>query len=251
MPIGEPYVRAAQPSDFDEISAFEARAFADDPEMNWFGGRSIAMAAEDVRRKTRSLENLRVFLDSVTRGVHLVGGRVAVVAIPRGSGGERLVAFAAWVPPHKVIEGTLTVIRSKSYRSVLAWGISLLWRATVVFKPTIGAIVKKSLKSKGYQETDHWRLEITATDPEFQGKGFSSLLMKEGFPHCNSRPITLEATTSHSRDIYAHQGFEVVEVVTLGKGDVNDRGLTVKDKASAEGFPVWVMIKWPTENSRN
>lgn len=35
------------------------------------------------------------------------------------------------------------------------------------------------------------------------------MLMKEGFEYCGAKPITLEATTAHSRDVYAHQGFEV------------------------------------------
>jgi hypothetical protein len=48
-------------------------------------------------------------------------------------------------------------------------------RATVVFKPTIGAIVKQALRSKGHQDTDHYRLEITATDPEYQGKGMLTI----------------------------------------------------------------------------
>ncbi|KAJ7116439.1 hypothetical protein C8R44DRAFT_792542 [Mycena epipterygia] len=245
----EPYVREVRRSDFEEISAFEARAFADDPEMNWFGGLSTAIAEEAPPQSARSLENLRIFLDSVNRGVDIVGGRVTVVAIPQEMDSEKLVAFAAWVPPHKVIEGTLTSIRSKAYRSVLAWGFSLLWRATVVFKPTIGAIVKKALKSKGYHETDHYRLEITATDPEYQGKGYSTMLMKEGFGPCNSKPITLEATTAHSRDIYAHQGFEVVETLTLGRGQVDNNGLKTSNKESAVGFTVWIMIRWPAQNA--
>ncbi|KAF7349233.1 hypothetical protein MSAN_01712700 [Mycena sanguinolenta] len=240
-----PYVREARPSDFDEISAFDARAFADDPEMNWFGGLKTAIADEAPTQKAGSLENLRLFLDTINRSVALVGGRVTVVAIPQESGPEKLVAFAAWVPPHKVIEGTLTSLRAKAHRSLFAWGFTMWWRASVIFKPTIGAIVKKALKAKSHQETDHYRLEITATDPEYQGKGYSSMLMKEGFERCGSKPITLEATTAHSRDVYAHQGFEIVESLTLGQGVVDSRGLNTKDKGAATGFPVCVMIKWP------
>ncbi|KAJ7685741.1 hypothetical protein DFH06DRAFT_1159254 [Mycena polygramma] len=246
--MAQPYVRDAGPSDFEEISSFEARAFADDPEMNWFGGLSTAIADERPPRNGRSLENLRIFLDSVNRSVHLVSGRVMVVAVPQDSGREKLVAFAAWVPPHRVIEGTLTTIRSKAYRSLLTWGFSLLWRATVVFKPTIAAIVKQALRSRGYGDTDHWRLEITATDPEYQNKGYNTLLMRKGFAMCPSKPITLEATTPHSRDVYAHQGFEVVDALTLGKGQVDSRGLKTREKKSAVGFTVSVMIKWPTQD---
>ncbi|KAJ7746358.1 hypothetical protein B0H16DRAFT_962902 [Mycena metata] len=247
----EAYVRDARPSDLEKISEFAARAFADDPEMNWFGGLSTAIMDDNPPLSVRKLENLRIFLDSVNRSVTLVGGRVTVVAIPQGSGQEEIVAFAAWVPPHKVIEGTMTAIRARTYRSLFSWGFS--FRTTVVFKPTIGAIVKEVLQSKGYQSTDHYRLEITATDPDYQGKGYCRLLMKEGFSTCQSKPITLEATTAHSRDVYAHLGFEVVESLTLGKGQVNNRGLRIAKGEPATGFPVYVMIKWSstdvTENA--
>ncbi|KAJ7262697.1 hypothetical protein B0H12DRAFT_305107 [Mycena haematopus] len=245
------YVREAHPSDFPPISAFSTRAFAADPEMNWFAGLTTPIPDQPPAQRARSLQNLRTFLDSINRSVVLVGGRVTVVALPDESGmdNEKVVAFAAWVPPHKAIEGTLTSLRSGAWRSLFAWGVKLFWRANVIFKPTIGAIVKNALKSRGYHETDHYRLEITATHPEYQGKGYSTLLMTAGFSHCGpSKPITLEATTPHSRDVYAHQGFEIVQQHTLGPGTVDARGLGVgtdtKD-ADATGFPVWVMIKWP------
>ncbi|KAJ7039644.1 hypothetical protein C8F04DRAFT_1317729 [Mycena alexandri] len=77
------YVRDARPSDLEEISAFEARSFADDPEMNWFGGLlSTAMMDDNPPFNVRKLENLRIFLDSVNRSVTLVGGRVTVVVVP-------------------------------------------------------------------------------------------------------------------------------------------------------------------------
>ncbi|KAJ6510538.1 hypothetical protein C8R45DRAFT_1088697 [Mycena sanguinolenta] len=260
-----PYVRTARRSDFDEILAFETRAFADDPEMNWFGGLTTAIAHEASTQSAQSLENLRKFLDSVNRSVALVGGRVTVVAIPQESGSEKLVAFASWVPPHKVIEGTMTSIRSKAFHSLFTWGFTLWWVSTFYtwnnslvnlwtlnFRERardcyiqIGAIVKQALKFRGYQETDHFRLEITATDPEYQGKGYSTMLMKEGFEYGGSKPITLEATTAHSREIYAHQGFEIVESLTLSKGKANSRALNTQDKGFAKGFPVWIMIKWP------
>ncbi|KAJ7056688.1 hypothetical protein C8F01DRAFT_1372668 [Mycena amicta] len=243
--MAEPYVREATIADLDEISVFEARAFAHDPEMNWFGGLSTAESPSK-SANLKNLENLRVFLDFINRSVLIAGGRVTVVAVPQESGKEKLLAMAAWVPPHKIIEGTMTSIRAKGHRIVFNWGLSFIRRASVIFKPTVGAIVKKSLKTKGFHETDHYRLEITATHPEFQGKGLSSLLMKEGFAKCDaSKPITLEATTEHSRDVYSHQGFEMVQALTLGRGQVDKHGLKTNDKESAVGFEVSVMIRWP------
>ncbi|KAJ7262679.1 hypothetical protein B0H12DRAFT_1069138 [Mycena haematopus] len=70
--------------------------------------------------------------------------------------------------------------------------------------------------------------------------GYSNLLMKEGFEYCGpSKPITLEDTTPHSRDVYAHQGFEIVQPHTLGQGAVDNCGLGTNDARHAPGFPVW------------
>ncbi|KAJ7183192.1 hypothetical protein C8R46DRAFT_1186343 [Mycena filopes] len=228
MPVAvqKPYTREATAADWEEISTLAARAFADDPEMNWFGGLSTGIAdTNNPTDKALKLENLRQFLDSIGRSVELVGGRATVVAIPQNAGPEKLVAFAAWVPPHQAIEGILTGLRARTYRSLYAWGLTMFWASKI---------------------PDHYRLEITATDPDYQGKGYSRLLMEEGFVVWSSKPTTLEATTAHSHDIYAHQGFEVVESVTLGAGDVDERGLT-SSGPSAVGFSVYVMIKWPTK----
>ncbi|KAJ7638129.1 hypothetical protein B0H17DRAFT_1216835 [Mycena rosella] len=227
-----PYVRDARLSDFDEMAAFSALAFAGDPEMNWFAGLTTALVDAPPAQNSHGLRNLEVFMDYINRSVHVAGGRLTVVAIPQADGGEKLVAFAAWVPPGKNIDSTMTLIRAKGYRSVWTWGLSVAWRAGVVFKPTINGLV----------------VEITATDPEYQGKGYAGMLMRENEAHIDdSKPITLEATTTHSRDVYARLGFEVIQSLTLGKGDVNQYGLKVKDRDAASGFTVWIMIKWPKE----
>ncbi|KAF7327352.1 hypothetical protein MKEN_00312800 [Mycena kentingensis (nom. inval.)] len=243
----EPYVREATAADLDEISAFSARAFHHDPEMNWFGGLRFKADSTEAE-EAQSLKNLGTFLDMVHRSVLIVGGRINVVALPQGAAGpEKLVAYCAWVPPNKVVEGTLTTVRARGHRILSKWGLGFVWRATAVFKPRIATIVKKSLKSKGFGTTDHFRIEITATDPDYQGRGFSTLLMKDGIAVSDaSKPITLEATTAHSRDIYAHQGFELIETLKLGAGDVDVNGYKVTDKQKAVGFDVYVMARWPS-----
>jgi hypothetical protein len=124
-----PYVREARPADFDEIAALQARAFTGDPEMNWFAGLSTADSAQTPAQSARCLRNLELFMESIARAVYIVGGRLTVVAIPPedSGGGERLVAFAAWVPPKKTIDGQITGIRAKFHRSVWKWGLSALW----------------------------------------------------------------------------------------------------------------------------
>ena len=62
--------------------------------------------------------------------------------------------------------------------------------------------------------------------------------------HC---PLWLEATTAYSRDIYARLGFETVEEIVLGQGQVGENGL---GKNGGEGVKVWAMI-WRPEDVEN
>ncbi|KAJ7220313.1 hypothetical protein GGX14DRAFT_355217, partial [Mycena pura] len=90
------------------------------------------------------------------------------------------------------------------------WRTESLRKVSIEAAPTTTHLMRCPAEAQEIANaTDHYRLEITATDPEYQGTGFCSLLAKEGLEKCQSKPVTLEATTTHSRDIYAHLGFEV------------------------------------------
>lgn len=49
----------------------------------------------------------------------------------------------------------------------------------------------------------------------------------------------LEATNEHARDVYKHFGFEVIEEVHVGKGEVDSRGHRVE---GGEGVSMWAMV---------
>ena len=53
-------------------------------------------------------------------------------------------------------------------------------------------------------------------------------------------PVALEATSSGSRDVYAHLGFEMLEKITVGKGKIDREG---RGKEGGEGMDLWVMMK--------
>lgn len=49
----------------------------------------------------------------------------------------------------------------------------------------------------------------------------------------------LEATSSHARDVYKHFGFEIIEEVHVGKGEVDRSG---HREEGGEGVSMWVMV---------
>ena len=55
-------------------------------------------------------------------------------------------------------------------------------------------------------------------------------------------PIWLEATTAHSRDVYARQGFELVQEMKVGEGTHAASGAFEK---GGEGVRLWAMIWKP------
>jgi hypothetical protein len=62
--------------------------------------------------------------------------------------------------------------------------------------------------------------------------------------HC---PLWLEATTAYSRDIYARLGFETIEEIVLGKGQVREDGLR---KKGGDGVRIWGMIWRPEDEEK-
>lgn len=49
----------------------------------------------------------------------------------------------------------------------------------------------------------------------------------------------LEATSARARDVYKYYGFEVIEEVHVGKGEVDSRGHRVE---GGEGVSMWAMV---------
>ncbi|KAF8170776.1 hypothetical protein BJ912DRAFT_882564, partial [Pholiota molesta] len=56
---------------------------------------------------------------------------------------------------------------------------------------------------------DTWYLQVVGTDPEYQGRGLVSLLVRDAFTYDPEATFTLEAATTKSRDQYEHLGFKV------------------------------------------
>ncbi|KAI0685985.1 hypothetical protein C8T65DRAFT_712458 [Cerioporus squamosus] len=249
------YVRVAQPSDHPASIRVLTRAFAKDPAMNWYGG--VKEQVEDIDspatpKAKRTLRNLGWFQGALLRLTVLVKGVVTVVVVPRtdnkdesqastrkgkesDSSKEEVVAVSLWLPPGKTLDvGPITVLRS-----------GLLKRVLLEFSPAVERSLEKSFKAHERERLDSWHLLAVVVDPNHQGKGYSTMLMDEGFRRASPKPVHLEATTPASRDIYAHHGFEIDEEHHFGVGKVDKNGIKAKGEA-ATGYPEWVMTKWST-----
>jgi len=66
----------------------------------------------------------------------------------------------------------------------------------------------------------HWYLAVVGVDPELQGQGAGSALVREGLALADreSKPCYLETSERRNLAFYERLGFVVLEEATLGKG---------------------------------
>ena len=120
------YTRAARPEEFEEIALVAARAFHNDPLMNWMG--SVAhkitlpqrsnMSTSSLSNLAKGLEILFYFHHSIILSTHLVQGRIMVVVRPETEGHEKILAACLWLPPGARVDTLWIILRSKQYRTI-------------------------------------------------------------------------------------------------------------------------------------
>lgn len=73
---------------------------------------------------------------------------------------------------------------------------------------------------KGHPETPHWYLQTIGTDPDKQGKGFGSLIMRQQLAVADSAgmPCYLESSKDTNIPIYKSFGFEVTGEIRIPDG---------------------------------
>lgn len=106
--------------------------------------------------------------------------------------------------------------------------------------------MRAKVLSKG---ENYYYVFFLGTRQDAQGQGLGSELMRhqQDAVRESGLPIWLEATTARSRDLYARLGFQVVDEILLGKGEVGADGLSEKGGA---GVPIWGMVWWPREGQK-
>ncbi|KAK0450579.1 uncharacterized protein EV420DRAFT_1646498 [Desarmillaria tabescens] len=221
-------IRVATNEDREAAINVLTRAFLNDHAMNWWGCVKKQNAVIDIDSPIpgvqRTIRDLQRFQKCLVTVVMLIGGVITLAVVPQRDGGEKVV-------------GVTSVLRG--------WGFRGLKRFVLDFVPPVEKALSKAFKARNLDRLDSWYLLEIVVDPDWQGKGVSSLLLKDCFSRANHKPIHLEASSSKSRDVYKHLGFEVDEECLFGKGQVDCHGVSAKG-AEATGISEWIMTKWET-----
>jgi GNAT superfamily N-acetyltransferase len=194
-------VRKATAEDTPRLARALARAFYGDPVMRW--------VFPDDSRRLRQLER---------SGVSVYLKRVC---LPHGETytTESVAGGALWLPPGKERLSLLDNLRLLPYLAA-SWGRDL----------------PRALRSLSYVDSKHphephYYLFVLGVEPGRQGQGMGTSLMRPILRRCEREgmPAYLEASAPRNRDLYARNGFEVVEEAELPGG----------------GPPVWRMWREP------
>ncbi len=182
-------VRLATTDDVAAISKSLARAFEDDPVWEFL----VPDPATRVRR-------CEVIFATMLRVQHVP--HAACYTEPG------LAGAAIWDPPGK-------------WRMTPAQ----LLRGTVGFARGFRAGMPKALRTlsaveRQHPRTPHYYLAILGTDPEHQGKGIGSSLLRPVLDRCDDagHGAYLESSKEANIPFYRRHGFEVTGEITLPKG---------------------------------
>jgi ribosomal protein S18 acetylase RimI-like enzyme len=189
QPAGTIGVRRAEPADHPRAGRALASAFVDDP-----GWSFLLPRAEDRERRQRR------FFDAEFH--FLVPERREVWTSEDGS------AAAVWARP-----GTWSI----PVPTVLRQGPSMMG----VFGRRLPNALRYLIKIERSHPTDpHWYLEFLGTEPERQGQGLGSALLRPVLALCDRDGIGayLESSTDRSQALYERHGFEVVERFNMPGG---------------------------------
>jgi len=118
---------------------------------------------------------------------------------------EKLEGVAAWLPPGKSPFGVRQVIRSVPLSVLFRFGRQGAGRLRA-YGRFIDNLHRKLVRYP------HWYLQIIGVGPEYQGKGFSSRLLRPVLERIDRErmPCYLETNADKNVAIYRRFGFEVV-----------------------------------------
>ena len=197
--VTAPLPRVALPvdrSDFSRAGDVLGRAFHDDPQWVW-------LMPDPAERKVK----LPVMFTGATKMATVAGGRA-----DRSPGFE---AIALWIAPGRDI-GLWAFLRSSS--------TSARW----ILTPPVPDIRRMNGVMRSFDERrkelvpePHWYLMALGTDPQHQGHGFGSALVRAGLQRAerDGTPVYLETESEINVPFYQRLGFEVIEEMTLPQFD--------------------------------
>jgi ribosomal protein S18 acetylase RimI-like enzyme len=122
------------------------------------------------------------------------------------------MAVAIWILPGRTITA-IGMIRCGMVGTAFRIGLRRLAKF-VCANEVMGQFRKK------YAHEPHWRLLIIGVDPDLQGRGVGSALVKEGLARADDTncPCYVETNEKRNMAFYERLGFVVVGTAPLGKG---------------------------------
>lgn len=183
-------VRKATAADSVALNATLARAFDDDPFINW-------MAAQDTRRARRVYDAMGVALNRLT----MPFGEVYTTDTAEGG--------ALWTPPGKWRLGVL-----QQLLLVPTMAKTTTWRRILSVMSGVNAVEKK------HPHQPHYYLLALGVEPALQGRSLGTQLMAPVLERCDRErvPAYLESSKERNVPLYERNGFKVTEELTVPNG---------------------------------
>lgn len=185
-------IRQLTPAAMERAVTTLERAFASDPVFAWI--------FPDSHQRSRALRLMnRVPLQYGVRYGHVTESNDGM-------------AVAIWIPPGRAI-----TVGGMVRCGILALPFAVGLRPFAKF---MGANDAMGKFHKKYVPEPHWYLLIVGVDPDLQGRGRGTALVKEGLARADQAncPCYLETSEERNLAFYERHGFVVVETVTLGDG---------------------------------
>lgn len=184
-----PAVRRARPGDVGPMAAQLCRSFFDDPVMSHV-----------FRNESRRHEGMRRYFTTQMRSDYLPFGGCYTT--------DGYLGSAIWAPAGKPL------------LSVLAGIANMVKVIPYVASHLLNTVTMLSLIESMHPRQPHWYLATLGTDPDAQGRGIGSALLRPVLDHCDVEglPAYLESSKESNVPFYARHGFEVVKEVPLPGG---------------------------------
>lgn len=189
VPPGELRIRRARASEAEQVKSVIARAFDDDPFVNW-------AVAQDARRARRIYDFM---------------GLAYQMTFPHNEvySADGAPGAALWAPPGKAKTGILQQGR-------LLPGVI---RATTLRR--LPSVMRGfNAVEKVHPHEPHWYLAVLGVDPEKQGQGIGTALMQPVLEMCDrdGTPAYLESSKEKNVPLYERNGFRVTQVFEIPGG---------------------------------
>ena len=207
-------MRDVQPTEVTALDASEiacagevlGRAFLTDP-----------LWVATIRAPDRRPESLARMFTALTRATIAARGVAEKTPLLEGA--------ALWLPPARDI-GLWAMVRSGLAMPRFVMSLTKQDR-----KQMMVVLSQLGQRRKTLMPEPHWYVSAVGVDPQHQGKGLGSTLMRHGITRADrgEMPIYVETEVQENVDFYQQLGFEVIEVL-------NPEGLDI---------PLWLMARRP------